>query len=226
MSIWYAQDLACERCHHTFSTVLARGIHARRVPEVREQILAGLLHYIRCPACNANVDAHRDLAYTDFARFHWVHVATPAALDDWGAIETYALDTFDRYMHGGPPAVAELATRFRIRAVFDLDELREKLAIWEAALDDAVIECAKARCLAERPAIAGPDRRIRVRAIEATHLVMATIDRAHPRVDLARWTVPRAIVDEIAAHRDDWAGRMPKLFERGFVSLDRYLRST
>ena len=226
MSVWYAQDLVCERCQHAFSTVLARGIHARRVPEVRAQILTGQLHYIHCPACNASVDAHRDVAYTDFGRFHWVHVGTPAALDDWATLERYALETFDRYMLGGPPAVAELATRCRIRVVFDLDELREKLAIWDASLDDALIECAKARCLAERPSLAGPERRIRVRAIEDTQLVMAAVDAAHPRVDVARWVVPRSILDDVVAHRDEWARRMPELFDRGFVSLDRYLHST
>ncbi len=122
--------------------------------------------------------------------------------------------------------MAELATRFQIRVVFDLDELREKLAIWDAALDDVVIECAKARCLAERPSIAAPNRRIRVRAIESTQVAMAAIDPMHPRVDLARWTVPRAILDDVTAHRDEWIEHMPQLFERGFVSLDRYLHST
>ena len=223
MSVWYAQDLVCGHCHHAFSMTLAKGIHARRVPEVREQILSGELHYIRCPSCNAIVDAHRDIAYTDFARYHWVQVSTPASLADWADVERYALGLFDRHMVGGPPAVAELAKRFRVRVVFDLDELREKLAIWDADLDDAPIECVKLRCLAERASILTPERRIRLRAIEPDALVMAAVEREHPRVDVARWTVPRAILDDVTSHRAEWVERMPELFGRGFVSLDRYL---
>lgn len=226
MSVWYAQELVCASCHHAFSSTLARGIHARRIPHVRDQILAGALHHVRCPACNAIVDAHRDLAYTDFARHQWVHVSTPGALSEWVDVERYALETFDRYMVGGPPAVAEMAREFRVRVVFDLDELREKLAIWEAELDDALIECTKLVCLRERPAIADPKRRIRVRAIEADALQMAAVDLDHPRVDVARWTVPRAVLDEVTRNRADWEGRVPALFGRGFVALDRYLRGT
>lgn len=224
MSVWYAQELVCNACHHAFATTLARGIHARRVPEVREQILAGELHHVRCPACNAIVDAHRDLAYTDFARHHWVHVSTPDQLADWGATETYALSMFDRYMVGGPPAVAALANAFRVRVVFDLDELREKLAIWDAEVDDALIECAKLLCLRERPSIAAADRRIRVRALNESELAFAAVDLRHPRVDIARWTMPRERLKEIERDRSTWIARMPALFDRGFVSLDRYLR--
>jgi hypothetical protein len=224
MSVWYAQDFVCEACHHAFSTTLARGIHARRVPEVRAQILAGSLHHIRCPACNATVDAHRDLAYTDFARGHWVHVSTPASLAEWAAVERYAVETFDRYMVGGPPAVAELSRTFVVRVVFDLDELREKLVIWDAGLDDALVECMKLVCLRERPSIAGADRRIRLRAVDAAQFAMTAVDRDHPRIDLARWTVPRRILDSVIENREAWEARMPALFDRGFVSLDRYVR--
>jgi hypothetical protein len=211
-------------CRHAFATTLARGIHARRIPEVRNQILAGELHHVRCPACNAIVDAHRDLAYTDFARYQWVHVSTPDQLNDWAATETYALGTFDRYMVGGPPAVAALASAFRVRVVFDLDELREKLAIWDAEIDDADVECAKLVCLRERPSIAAKDRRIRLRSISDAELAFAAVDLQHPRVDIARWTVERDVLREIEGDRSTWEARMPALFDRGFVSLDRYLR--
>lgn len=224
VSVWFAQELVCGGCRYAFSANLARGIHARRIPEVRAQILAGQLHHIHCPACNAIVDAHRDVAYTDFARHHWVHVSTPGALSDWQSVERYALGTFDRYMLGGPPAVAEVARAFRIRVVFDLDELREKLAIWDAGLDDALIECMKLICLREYASIAAMNRRLRVRAIEPDAFVMAAVDLQHPRVDVARWTTPRAAFDDVVKNRVDWESRFPALFKRGFLSLDRYFR--
>jgi len=223
VSIWYSQELECQACGHAFATELAKGIHARRVPLVREQILRGELHHVRCPTCNAAVDAHREIAYTDFARHQWVHVATPAQLVDTAGVERSALELFDRHMVGGPPMIAAIAHSFRVRVVFDLDELREKLAIWDADLDDAIVECVKLRCLREQPSIAAPKRRIRLRAIASTELAMAAIDRDQPRVDVARWVVPRAIVDDVVRNRTEWEASMPELFGRGFVSLDRYL---
>jgi hypothetical protein len=221
LSIWYSQTLRCARCSHPFSETLARGIHAKRLPEVREQILRGELHHVRCPACNELVEAHRDLAYTDFTRHHWVQVASPDQLPQWASLERDALAIFDRHVRHGPAIVAPLADRFRVRLVFELDELRERLLIWGAELDDAVVECVKLVCLRARPAIAGPTRRIRLRAIEDGAFVLAAIERTRPRVDLARWIVPPAAIEAIA--RDDWRARVPELFGAGFVSLDRYL---
>jgi hypothetical protein len=226
VSTWYSQQLACAGCGHRFEATFARGIHARRVPEVREQILRGELHAVRCPACNASIVAHREIAYTDFERFQWVQVETPDRLASWAQREAEALALFDRVMAHGAPAIAPLAPRFAVRLVFDLDELRERLAIWDAGLDDAVVECVKLVCVRERPALVGPRRRIRLRGVEANgDLALAAIDAASPRLDVARWTVPAAVVAAEVAARADWQRRMPELFERGFVSLDRYLRA-
>ncbi|HEV7556243.1 MAG TPA: CpXC domain-containing protein [Kofleriaceae bacterium] len=175
MSTWFAEQLACT-CGHEFTARLARGIHASRVPQVREQILRNELHVITCPACGAIADIHRDLTYADFDRFHWVRVARPDELDAWAALEAASLAQFTRIVASGAPLVAELAERFRVRIVFDLDELRERLILWDAGLDDAVIECVKLRCLREPPARA-------------------------PKTDHAHWTVPAEIVTAVAAER-------------------------
>lgn len=224
MSTWYQQELACGECHHVFAATFARGLHVRRIPEVRAQILAGELHHIRCPACHGIVDAHRELAYTDFAQHHWVQVSTPGAVAEWAAVEREALATFDRYMVGGPPAVAHLARTFQVRVVFDLDELREKLALWDAGLDDALVEIAKLVCLRERTEIAGPGRCLRIRRISDEEIAVAVVARPQPRVDLARFAIPRTLLATIAGERSAWEARMPELFQRGFVALDRYLR--
>jgi hypothetical protein len=174
VSTWFAEQLACT-CGHEFTARLARGIHASRVPQVREQILRNELHVITCPACGAIADIHRDLTYADFDRFHWVRVARPDELDAWAALEAASLAQFTRIVASGAPLVAELAERFRVRIVFDLDELRERLILWDAGLDDAVIECVKLRCLRERPGKRAEDR--------------------------SRWTVPAEIVTAVAAER-------------------------
>jgi hypothetical protein len=224
VSIWYSHDFACPSCNEPMSALLARGIHAKRAPAVRAQILSSTLHRIQCPACETEIDAHREVAYTDFERHHWVHVARPDELPRWAAVERDALACFDRVMTQGAPVVAPLAAAFRVRVVFDLDELRERLAIWDAGLDDGIVECVKLACVRDDPAVLAAGHRIRVREIApGGGLVLAAIAPAAPRDDAARWTVPAGTVAAITADAADWRRRMPELFARGFVAFDRYL---
>jgi hypothetical protein len=221
VSTWFSEQLRCASCGHRFSAMMARGIHASRVPQVRAQILRGELHVIACPACDTTSDVQADVSYADFDRKQWVRVAKPANLPAWSEIERDTLAQFDRLMTDGPVMVAELARAFRVRLVFDLDELRERLAIWEAGFDDAMIECAKLISLRERPEIAAHGHRIRMRGLSPEGIVLASVPAADVKAERARWTVPHAIVTSL--RRTEWEARMPELFGRGFISIDRYL---
>jgi hypothetical protein len=206
------------------SAKLARGVHATRAPEVRAQILAGALHRVPCASCGATIDVQRDFVFTDFKRGDWVRIATPMSLARWSAVEQETVAQFDRVMTFGAPVVAELAGRFRIRVVFDVDELRERFLIWDAGLDDAVVECAKLSCVHERPDLARRGHRLRVRTVEASgDLVVACVPAERPSADVARWTVPAHVVTQVRTERAAWQARNPELFDRAFVSLDRYL---
>jgi hypothetical protein len=202
---------------------MARGIHASRVPEVREQILRGELHVIACPACGNTSQVHADTTYADFDHRQWVRVAKPSELGAWSDLERASLEQFDRVMARGPALVAELASKFRVRLVFDLDELRERLVIWEAGLDDAIVECVKLVCVRERADLVVRGHRIRLRGISPEGLVLASVPIAAAHAERARWTVPHAVVTATATNRGEWEVRMPELFGRGFVSIDRYL---
>ncbi len=121
-------------------------------------------------------------------------------------------------------AVAFAFQSAQLRVVFDLDELRERLEIWDVGLDDGVVECVKLRCLRDQPAMRGPGERIRVARITTEgDLAMRVIDGAAPEHTRAEVHVPHAVVDEVAADAT-WRARFPDLFTGGFVSIDRYLR--
>jgi hypothetical protein len=142
-------------------------------------------------------------------------------LPRWSALETSTLVQFDRLMTHGPTMVADLARAFRVRLVFDLDELRERLAIWEAGLDDAIVECLKLLSLRERPDIVAHGHRIRMRGISPEGIVLASVPTYEAKAERARWTVPHTVVTSV--RRAEWESQMPELFGRGFVSIDRYL---
>jgi hypothetical protein len=218
VSTWVEESLRCPACAHGFVARVVRGAHVTRAPQLRDAALRGALGVIDCPACARGFAAPGDLVYTDFDRGHWIHVAPAEALARWPAVERDALDAFDRALRDTSPLAAPLAARFRVRIVFDSDELRERLACWDAGVDDALVECVKLRCLRERPDVRRPDERLRLYGVaDDGALSLGTTGGA-------RWTVPRAARDAIAADAAAWQLEFPALFGHGFVSCDRYLR--
>lgn len=195
-----------------FEARLARGANVARSPEVREAALAGTLNRPACSQCNVRYEVGETLVYTDPERGHWITTARSDELVRWSELEAVALAGFRTSLR---TAAAEAFRTTAVRIVFDLDELRERLAIWDAGLDDGLVECAKLRCLAENPAIRGGGERIRVDAITSSHL--------HLRTPSRRWQIERRTIDAIGAD-PQWRERFPALFSDGFVSIDRYLR--
>jgi len=197
-----------------------RGANAERAPELRVAALAGTLNRLPCPACGQVHAMDAPLVYADPPRGHWISVATRGELAGWAAVERTAVTAFQTSLE---TAVADAFAGARVRVVFDLDELRERLAIWDAGLDDGVIECVKLSCLRERPDIRGPGERIRVVRIAAATVTMHVLDGATPELVRGGFEIPRAVVDSVAGDAD-WRAQFPELFGAGFVSIDRYLR--
>ncbi|MBA3461792.1 MAG: hypothetical protein H0T46_17660 [Deltaproteobacteria bacterium] len=206
--------------------MLAAGLHAKRAPQVRAQILRGELHQVTCPSCQLALEVHGSLAYTDFDRYHWVEVGLPEQRLSWSETERHALARFDRAFNGGAPVIQPLREQFFVRVVFDLDELRERLQIWDAGLDDGLVECLKLQALRERPSLLGEQRRIRLHQIASDGAIsMASIHAGAPRDLLATWTVPAEVVRATVADAASWRTEYPELFGPGFVSIDRYFVS-
>lgn len=197
---------------------MLRGAHAQRAPELRERALAGTLNTVTCSRCEHSFPAGVELVYTDVPRGQWVYVARSAELPRWQDIEQRAHQLIHTALASSPTAAA--LPQGQLRAVFDTDELRERLAIWDAGLDDAVIECVKLDCLREQPAVRRSGERIRVTAIDDRMISLtAGLRPGRPRCG---WQVPRARVQEIAGD-PRWRAELPELFASPFVSIDRYL---
>jgi hypothetical protein len=155
--------------------------------------------------------------YVDPERGHWISVARRADLARWADVECATLAAFQSTLE---TATAEAFVATHIRVVFDLDELRERLAIWDAGFDDGVIECVKLTCLRERPSLRQSGDRIRVSRLHPA-LALRVLDSAG--VTRSELEVSKEAVE--TAERDVALGVLfPELFAPGFVSIDRYLR--
>lgn len=211
MSTWFDETLPCPACTAPIATRLARGIHAPRAPEVRDQIFARTFHRVTCTQCAFVFTATRPLVYTDTERKHWVSVASPIERPRWPELETATGELFERAMTGSPLAL-ELREGFVVRLVFGLEELREKLVIWHANYEDAVVECLKIHVLTERPQLAQVP--LVVEDVRDGALVLAAGDE---RIAIARDLV-------LAFHEDErLPARCPELFGGRFVAIHRLL---
>lgn len=92
----------------------------------------------------------------------------------------------------GPPIAQDMGARFKRRVVFGFRALREKLVLWDAGLDDRVVEAVKGDLLADDGA-APREVVLRIaRVLDGGHLLFAAYEPA-PRPDDAP-AEPRVVV--------------------------------
>lgn len=213
MSTWFDEEVSCPQCGTQQTAKLAHGIHASRAPEVRDMLFDRTFHRITCRECRHVFVGQRAFVYTDMDRKHWLQVARDIERPRWPELEQLTDDVFARAFTGSPLA-QELRTGFKRRLVFGLEELREKLVIWRASLDDAVVECLKLHAISREP--------------ELSRAESIVVDEVHDRalrlvVDGAR--VIDIAPDVVEQYHDDprLPDRFPELFGGRFVSIHRLL---
>lgn len=219
MSTWFVERVTCPACHMEQDARLAHGVHASRAPEVREQVLSRTFHRITCTACSMRFVVNRELVYTDMDRRQWLQVGFTDHRPRWPELETMALRTFERAFIGSPLA-AELRERFKVRLVFGVEELREKLAIWRAGLDDAVVECAKLMMCARLPELALIPRLI-VDTIDDKGLTVSCVDVSDAVT--SQFVISNSVMDDLSDRHDELVRYLPELFSGTFVSTYRLL---
>ncbi|MCW5806551.1 MAG: hypothetical protein KIT31_29570 [Deltaproteobacteria bacterium] len=211
MSTWFEELVPCPACGREVRAKLAYGAHVARAPEVRAQVLERSFHRATC-ACGEVFRARRGVVYTDVDRRQWIQVSLEEERPIWPELEVATGALFERAFTGAP-AAAELAEGMRVRLVFGYEELREKLVVWAAALDDAVVECLKLRAIERDPSLAATP--LVVERVTGGALVFEPAGREP-------FTIPAAAVD--AAHADmRLPPRFPELFGGRYVALHRLL---
>lgn len=168
MSTWYTEDVSCPRCGHVTAFSLLHGAYVGRLPEVKRAIREGRFQRFACTGCGADVRVEASLVYTDLPNGQYIAVEPPAT-PDWRAARRRHVEVFDGAFVLGPPCAERLAHGMRHRMVLGVDALREKVLLWDAGLDDRVVEAVK------------HDALVAEGAATAAHLlrVIAVLDGGH-----------------------------------------------
>lgn len=221
MSTWQDTTTPCPRCANAVAVRVADSVHISRVPHVREQILARTFHSFTCAACAETFTVAKRFVYTDLDRDEWLLVALASDEASWPTWESQLQKDLTAAFDHGSPLVHRFARRMRARVVFGYESLREKLVIWDAGIEDAVIECIKVRAIAQDPTLAGSQLTVdRISDAGAIDLI------ARSGATVRELAVPASWLGDADRDHASLVARFAELFSSGYVSLRRYARAT
>jgi hypothetical protein len=146
-------SVACGGCGARVFGVVADSVNAERTPWVVENLLDGRFQRFDCQVCGAAAIIENQLLYMDLERKHWIGMFPPpqrSRFAEWGRVVE---QSFSDALTTAPPPLARAREEFRVRVVFGVAELREKVLAWHAGLDDAVLEVLKLDLMAQQPAL-------------------------------------------------------------------------
>jgi hypothetical protein len=242
------RELCCPHCQHRSVHPVAVSLDGERARAEgqREAILDDSFQRMTCAACGGAFRADGPLIYIDFDAKQWFGVFPAPWEAAWWDHEDAPRGAFERTMiENCPPLVRSWAPGFQVRAVFGLDQLREKLVAHDAGLDDRVLEAYKLDLLRGLgPYELGPAARPRLREVQGGdavfHVPRPALDGlgapaapaasrapeapAAPAAPTRRAIVRvgRAEIDRIAAARDgEWAATIEAVSAGPYVDLGR-----
>lgn len=219
MSTWHDREIQCPFCGTSFVVKVASGLHITRLPHVKEAIRNGELHRYECVSCRRRIEVRQPLIYTDFDRGHWFEVRPAEDIAQWQALARACTAAFERAVARGAPVIRDRVASFRVRLVFGYDELREKVVLADAGLDDVAVECLKLLAIRHDPSLLGFADRLLVRRVDGEQLA---IDRHRDHGIAGSFTLA-ARPDELARIRADTELAIGPMFTDPFVSVNRAL---
>jgi hypothetical protein len=197
MSSFVPTTIACP-CGEHYGADVANGLHISARPDIRQQILDGHFHRFHCPRCGATTQVDKLLSFTDFPRRQWFTVAPSTGLPWRRQYLELARQGFESTMvKNAPPMVVAWGREMTCRLMFGLASLREKLVVFDAGLDDRVLELLKVQLLRDLRDTFAADDYFHLVAVEADELVF---EKRHPDGVIRKAPFPRSLYDDLAGH--------------------------
>jgi hypothetical protein len=217
VSSWRDREIECPHCGAGQRVQVAIGLHITRLPHVKEKILHGELHRFDCTTCHKRIEVRIPLVYTDFERGHWIEVRPDEDIAQWQELAPAAAAIFDRAVMHGAPILRSRVETFTTRLVFGYAELREKVLLFDAGIDDRAMECLKLLAIRTDPSRFGFRDRLLVQAISGDELEIAR----HRGNDVVEVRTLRATAEDLANARTAVEPAIDPPFADPFVSINR-----
>lgn len=226
MSTREPHALSCPQCGHSHEVMLLKGMHITSLPEEQAQLIAGTLHQFTCPRCSKPTRVETSTLYTDFDRGNYVAVE-PTGTELNEALKRRHQQAFDQAFTFGPDVAQELGAALRHRIVAGLVALREKVMIWDAGLDDRILEATKGD-VQRKLGATGEEWRL-AKVLTQGHLILARLAPAprppetegvmSGRAHHGFHTIPAAVYQERLRNREELPERYPHLLDPWIVDI-------
>jgi hypothetical protein len=123
-------EVTCLACNQPAQTTMWTSINVNIDPDLREQLLNGELFDFHCEHCGGITRLIYPFLYHDMANRFWIRIVFEPQDDQ-------------EYITSQPGFMAQLMMGYRSRLVASLEEMKDKIQILEAGLDDRVVEVMK-----------------------------------------------------------------------------------
>ena len=143
MSEYQRFQLSCT-CGHAFETKLWNTLNVTEHKELKGKLLSGEINQVQCPKCQKKSYIEKELLYHDVEQRLWVQVLPQADRPKWALLQ-------EAYQEEAKKNLG--VKKYHFRLAFGKEELLEKIRIFDADLDDRILELLKVRILTEDEAL-------------------------------------------------------------------------
>ncbi len=127
-------------CGHEFETKLWDSLNVTESKELKGKLLSGEINQVQCPECQKKSYIEKSLLYHDMDQRLWVQMLPPTERSKWPELQEEYEEEIKK--NSG-------IKKYHFRLAFGREELLEKVRIFDANLDDRIIELLKVRILNE-----------------------------------------------------------------------------
>lgn len=138
MSMEREVKITCPECGTEGDFILWQSVNTQLDPEAKQKVLNGELFQFTCPKCGSVTNVNYDLLYHQMEDLLMIQVASN---DNEVKV---AAESFDKFVDGSfMPGFDFSEQDYRFRIVRNLNQLREKIYIFDQGLDDRILEILK-----------------------------------------------------------------------------------
>lgn len=185
-------EVSCPKCKHAWKQAIHASVNVTLDPSLKARLVRGELFRLQCPSCGTITPAPHDLLYQDVARRLLVHLTSPQDLEAKKAALPQAADYTLRIVHG-------------------VHDLNEKIFVFDAELNDGIVEMLKIMLRSQLPELQDAD--LRFQALDDTGALAFAVLRPGARPEFR--AVPREFYDlargpsfppleQVANTKGDW----------------------
>lgn len=134
------EKITCNKCGHKQDFLIWQSLNGDLDPKAKQQLIDGTFFRFKCDKCGEEANVVYDTLYHDMAHNTMVHLTGESRVQEVIA----ACETMKKRM-GSVTGLSQIA-QTRTRVVTSQNRLREKAIIFEAGLDDRIVEIIKLYC--------------------------------------------------------------------------------